>query len=133
MAVTSSIFTISTVPFQRGAGDVIPLQYIVWNEDSLECAQYLPTVHQMMTALSELFGPYPFDKYGMTAVASASFRRAKRSASRRCVTSLLAALATVDRAMNAPLCFQVHAMSGLVFHVMYNNRADQFKLTEVPA
>ena len=41
-------------------------------------------------------------------------------------------LATVDRAMNAPLCFQVHAMSGLVFHVMYNNRADKFKLTEVP-
>jgi len=39
-------------------------------------------------------------------------------------------LATVAQAKRAPTCVQVHAMSGLVFHVMYNAKIDQFKLTE---
>ena len=39
--------------------------------------------------------------------------------------------ATVDQAIYAPTCVQVHAMSGLVFDVMYNAKIDQFKLTEV--
>jgi hypothetical protein len=38
-------------------------------------------------------------------------------------------LATVDQAKHAPTCVQVHAMSGLVFHVLYNATIDQFKLT----
>ena len=43
MAVTVSEFTISTLPFVRGADDTIPLQYVVWQEDSALCAAYLPT------------------------------------------------------------------------------------------
>ena len=38
-------------------------------------------------------------------------------------------LATVAQAKHAPTCVQIHAMSGLVFHVMYNATIDQFKLT----
>ena len=37
---------------------------------------------------------------------------------------------SIERAIYAPTCVQVHAMSGLVFHVMYSAKADQFKLTE---
>ncbi len=68
MSITSSRFSISTLPFVRAAGDTIPLQYYTWKADSAQTAQYLPTVHAMMTGLSGLFGPYPFDKYGMTSV-----------------------------------------------------------------
>ena len=38
--------------------------------------------------------------------------------------------ATVDQAKHAPTFFQVHAMSGLVFNVLYNATIDQFKLTK---
>jgi len=48
------------------------------------------------------------------------------------VRGVSGAPATVDQAMHAPTCVQVHAMSGLVFDVMYNAKIDQFKLTEVP-
>jgi aminopeptidase N len=68
MAVTVSEWTVSTLPYAPAGRDTIPLQYYVWEEDSVECAAYLPTVAQMMVALEELFGPYPFEKYGMTAV-----------------------------------------------------------------
>jgi len=73
MCITASRFTVSTLPFVRASGDTIPLQYYVWREDSLETALYLPTVHDMMHELSRVFGPYPFDKYGMTAVVPFSF------------------------------------------------------------
>ena len=39
--------------------------------------------------------------------------------------------ATVEIAKHAPTCVQVHAMSGLVFNVLYNAKIDQFKLTKV--
>jgi aminopeptidase N len=68
LAVTVSKFTVSTLPFVRAAQDTVPLQYYVWPPDSAACAAYLPTVRSMMAALSGLFGPYPFDKYGMTGV-----------------------------------------------------------------
>ncbi len=68
MSVTASRFAIATLSFVRAPGDTIPLQYYVWPSDSLETAQYLPTVRSMVEALSAIFGPYPFDKYGMTAV-----------------------------------------------------------------
>ncbi len=68
MSITASRFTVSTLPFVRAAGDTIPLQYYVWAPDSVETANYLPTVREMVAALSNLFGPYPFDKYGMTAI-----------------------------------------------------------------
>ena len=68
MSITSSGFSISTLPFVRAAGDTVPLQYYTWKADSAVTALYLPTVHAMMTGLSELYGPYPFDKYGMVSV-----------------------------------------------------------------
>ena len=68
ISITASQFTISTVPFARAAGDTIPVQYYVWPSDSAECAAYLPTVRAMIAGLGEIFGPYPFDKYGMTAI-----------------------------------------------------------------
>ncbi|MGB6032601.1 MAG: M1 family aminopeptidase, partial [Bacteroidota bacterium] len=68
MAVTVSEWTVSTLPYAPAGRDTIPLQYYAWAEDSAECAEYLPTVGQMMVALEELFGPYPFEKYGMAVV-----------------------------------------------------------------
>ena len=73
MSITSSRFTISSLPFLRAPGDTVLLQYYVWAEDSLETASFLPTVHAMVAALSHLFGPYPFDKYGMTAIVPFGF------------------------------------------------------------
>ncbi|MGA9119854.1 MAG: M1 family aminopeptidase [Bacteroidota bacterium] len=69
LAVTISRWTVSTQLLTLGTGKVIPVQYYVWKEDSAACAAYLPTVAQMITTLGALFGPYPFDKYGMTGVA----------------------------------------------------------------
>lgn len=73
LCVTASRFTVSTLPFLRAEADTIPLQYYVWAADSVSTAAYLPTVHAMMTGLSALFGPYPFDKYGMTAIVPFGF------------------------------------------------------------
>jgi aminopeptidase N len=73
MSVTASRFAVSTLPFVRATGDTVPLQYYTWTSDSLECVQYLPTVRDMVASLSRLFGPYPFDKYGMTAVVPFSY------------------------------------------------------------
>lgn len=73
MCVTVSRFTVSSLPYVRAQGDTIPLQYYVWQSDSLECARYLPTVRNMVAALTQVFGPYPFDKYGMTAIVPFGF------------------------------------------------------------
>ena len=73
MCITASRFTVSTLPFVRAPGDTLPVQYYVWQPDSLETALYLPTVRDMIGVLSHVFGPYPFDKYGMTAVVPFSF------------------------------------------------------------
>lgn len=69
MCVTASQFTVSNSSYVRAIGDTVPLQYYAWAADSLSCALYLPTVRQMMGAFSGRFGEYPFDKYGMTAIA----------------------------------------------------------------
>jgi aminopeptidase N len=68
LCVTASKFTISSLPLVRAAGDTIPVQYVVWAADSAATAAYLPTVRQMIVNLGALYGAYPFDKYGMTAV-----------------------------------------------------------------
>jgi aminopeptidase N len=72
MCMTVSRFSISTIPYIKSSGDTIPLQYYAWNAppfvDSAWTATVLPTVRQMVTAYSNLFGEYPFDKYGMTAI-----------------------------------------------------------------
>ncbi len=73
MAITASRFTVSSMPFVRAAGDTIPLQYYVWAPDSVETAAYLPVVHEMTAGLSEIFGPYPFDKYGMVCIVPFSY------------------------------------------------------------
>ena len=68
MAVTISKWRVITLPFERSPGDTVPVQYYVWRDDSLDCANHLPTVVRMIQNLSHFFGPYPFDKYGMTGV-----------------------------------------------------------------
>jgi aminopeptidase N len=68
MCVTISKWTISTYPFVRGANDTIPVQYYLFKPDSAGAAGYLPTVAQMIGAFSKAYGPYPFDKYGMSAI-----------------------------------------------------------------
>ncbi len=68
MAVTASKFTVPTTLLVRAAGDTIPLQYYVWAADSAQTAVYLDVVQDMVTGLSSLYGPYPFDKYGMVCI-----------------------------------------------------------------
>ncbi len=68
MCVTASRFAVPSLPYLRSTGDTVPVQYYVWAEDSLQAAGYLPTVRNMIAAYADLFGPYPFDKYGMAGV-----------------------------------------------------------------
>ena len=68
MCLTVSAFDISTLPFVRGPGDTIPVQYYTWTGDTQKVTAFLPTVVRMVGALSGRFGPYPFEKYGMTAI-----------------------------------------------------------------
>ncbi len=68
MCITSSRFTISTLPYITAIGDTIPLQYFTWQSDSAVTAAFLPTVRQMVARYADLFGEYPFDKYGMTSI-----------------------------------------------------------------
>jgi aminopeptidase N len=53
----------------RETNDSIPVQYYVWQADSVKTAKFLPTVKQMISGLGNLFGPYPWDKYGMSGVS----------------------------------------------------------------
>ncbi|OGC89797.1 MAG: hypothetical protein A2W25_02840 [candidate division Zixibacteria bacterium RBG_16_53_22] len=50
-------------------GDSIPIFYMVWREDSLDAAYDFATVPDMMSLFSDLFYPYPFEKYGQGSVA----------------------------------------------------------------
>jgi aminopeptidase N len=68
MCATVSRFSVSTLSFVRTLGDTIPLQYYTWHADSTQAAAYLPTVRQMVKVLSRVYGPYPFEKYGMSAI-----------------------------------------------------------------
>ena len=68
MCATISRWTNPTIMYARGENDTIPVQYFVWAKDSAVTANFLPTVRQMIANLSALFGPYPWDKYGMTSV-----------------------------------------------------------------
>jgi aminopeptidase N len=68
MCATVSKFTNPSSVLLRAPGDSIPIEYFVWPRDSAATAAYLPTVRQMITNLGKLFGPYPWDKYGMSAV-----------------------------------------------------------------
>lgn len=72
MCMTVSRFSVSHLAYIKSTGDTIPLQYYAWNAppfvDSAWTAGFLPTVRHMITAYASLFGEYPFDKYGMTAI-----------------------------------------------------------------
>ena len=68
MCATVSKFTVPVSTLARGPGDVIPVEYFVWPRDSAVTAAYIPTVKQMITNLGNLYGPYPWDKYGMSSV-----------------------------------------------------------------
>ena len=54
-------------------GDSIPLFYMVFPEDSAKAAYDFATVPDMIRLYSDLFGPYPFNKYGMGAVTPSLF------------------------------------------------------------
>ncbi len=53
-------------------GREIPVQYYVYPEDSLQAVEgqscNIDSVISMMEFYSSIYGPYPFDKYGMTGV-----------------------------------------------------------------
>ena len=69
MCATVSQFAVPRLSYARASGDTIPLEYFVWQRDSVATASFLPTVSHMITNLSALFGPYPWDKYGMSSVS----------------------------------------------------------------
>jgi aminopeptidase N len=48
--------------------DSLPIYNICWREDSAKAAYDWATVPDMISIYSNLFGPYPFDKYGQGAV-----------------------------------------------------------------
>ncbi|MCU0606577.1 MAG: hypothetical protein MUF78_03980 [Candidatus Edwardsbacteria bacterium] len=58
---------------RTAAGDTVPLEYYVWPVDSAASRTVFATVPGMMDAFTGLFGPYPFAKYGMAAVAPFMF------------------------------------------------------------
>ena len=68
MCATVSKFTVPASTLARAPGDSIPVEYFVWPRDSAATAAYIPTVKQMITNLGKLYGPYPWDKYGMSSV-----------------------------------------------------------------
>jgi aminopeptidase N len=68
MCATVSKFTLPSSNLARAPGDSIPVGYFVWPRDSATTAAYIPTVKQMITNLGKLYGPYPWDKYGMSSV-----------------------------------------------------------------
>ena len=68
MCATISKWAVPTSMLVRGTNDSIPVQYYVWQTDSVKTAKFLPTVKQMISGLGNLFGPYPWDKYGMSGV-----------------------------------------------------------------
>lgn len=55
------------------AGDSVPLAYYVWPEDSASSRAVFDAVPEMLGHYDSLFGPYPFAKYGMAAVAPFMF------------------------------------------------------------
>jgi aminopeptidase N len=73
MCFTASKFSVSSLDYVRAAGDTVPVQYYVWQADSAACAAYLTTVRSMVQYFETVFGPYPFDKYGMTAITPFSY------------------------------------------------------------
>jgi aminopeptidase N len=69
MCATVSKFTVPASNLARAPGDSIPVEYFAWPRDSAATAAFIPTVKQMITNLGKLYGPYPWDKYGMTSVS----------------------------------------------------------------
>ncbi len=69
MCATVSKFTVPSSILARAPGDSIPVEYFTWPRDSAAAAAYIPTVKQMITNLGKLYGPYPWDKYGMSSVS----------------------------------------------------------------
>ena len=68
MCATVSKFTNPVSNLTVAPGDTIPVEYFAWPRDSALTAAYIPTVKQMITNLGNLYGPYPWDKYGMSSV-----------------------------------------------------------------
>ncbi len=72
MCATAAKFAVIQKSFVDGAGISIPVQYYVYPEDSAaavsnaECN--IDTVISMIRFYESLYGPYPFDKYGMTGI-----------------------------------------------------------------
>jgi aminopeptidase N len=52
----------------RPNGDSVPIFYMVTHDDSANAAYDFATIPQMMAIYSDLFGSYPFNKYGQASV-----------------------------------------------------------------
>ncbi|MCL5267871.1 MAG: T9SS type A sorting domain-containing protein [Bacteroidetes bacterium] len=72
MCATAAKFAVIQRMYVENDGVSIPVQYYVYPEDSAaavsnaECN--IDTVISMLKFYSSLYGPYPFDKYGMTGI-----------------------------------------------------------------
>jgi aminopeptidase N len=73
MAFNVSQYAFWSDTARTAAGDTVPLNYFVWQVDSATSRSVFGTVPAMMDCYSSLFGPYPFAKYGMAAVAPFMF------------------------------------------------------------
>lgn len=73
LCMTISKFSRSSINYERGVNDTIPLEYYAWQSDSADVRAFLPVVGDMMRMFEQKFGPYPFDKYGMTAIVPFTF------------------------------------------------------------
>lgn len=58
---------------RTAGGDTVPLAHYVWPVDSAAARAVFATVPGMMDIFTARFGPYPFAKYGMAAVAPFMF------------------------------------------------------------
>jgi aminopeptidase N len=54
-------------------GDSIPIYYMVWREDSSLAVYDFATIPDMMRIFSEMFIPYPFEKYGQGVISPSWF------------------------------------------------------------
>ena len=61
-------YAVWTVKIPDGLGDSLPCIYYLYAEDSLDAIYDFGNVPTMVNIFNNLFGPFPFEKYGMVAV-----------------------------------------------------------------
>lgn len=72
MCATAARYAVIQKDYVSASGNTIPVQYYAYREDSLQALEgagcNIDSVISWIKFYSSLYGPYPFDKYGMTGV-----------------------------------------------------------------